>query len=774
MRRLQPRQELLVGRQRAEPLRADLAEQPHRVVLHGLPHLRVDRREQVQGRGVPGPPQVEHQLGERRERGGQGQADGEPSERSHARTLAAPPPREPSNGRAVTRFRPGGVGTVAAMVGRIGITDVQPTVSCGRYPARAVVGEQLEVGATVFREGHDAVAADVVVTRPDGTSLPFLRMEPGVPGTDRWSAVVPIDAEGLWTFRVEAWSDPLGTWWHDAPLKVDAGVDVEVVLEEGARLFERAAESARDDVRPQVLAAVGVLRDASLPPAARLAAGTSLQDLLHDTPVRELVTPDDERTVWVDRQRALYGAWYEFFPRSEGAAPDASGVLRSGTFRTAAERLPAVAEMGFDVVYLPPVHPIGTVNRKGPNTAQFPGGNPDDISPDDVGSPWAIGSQEGGHDALHPDLGTFEDFDAFVARTVELGMEVALDLALQCAPDHPWVATHPEWFTTRVDGTIAYAENPPKKYQDIYPLNFDNDPEGLSAEVLRVVRHWMAHGVRIFRVDNPHTKPLDFWEWLIGEVKKTDPDVLFLAEAFTRPAMMHELARIGFTQSYTYFTWRVGKTELQDYALELAEASDHMRPNFFVNTPDILHASLQYGGPPVFKVRAVLAALLAPSYGVYAGYELYEHVAVKPGSEEYAESEKYSLRPRDWSQPERTLAPYLTTLNRFRRAHPATHWLRNVVFHEVDSPDVLCWSKRLVLPDGTDDTVLVVVNLDPHGAREATVRLDLPALGLELDTTFEVVDEITGAVFPWSTSNYVRLDPFAEPAHVLTVRRSAP
>jgi starch synthase (maltosyl-transferring) len=622
----------------------------------------------------------------------------------------------------------------------------------------------LTVSATVFREGHDAVGADVAVTRPDGTAGPFLRMVPGLPGTDRWSAELPIDAEGRWTFTVEAWSDPLGTWWHDAPIKVEAGVDVDVMLEEGARLFRRVTDELElpDDLRARVAAAVTALRDASLPVPDRLAAGTALEDALQQHPLRDLVTPYEERAVWVDRERALYGAWYEFFPRSEGAAPDASGVLRSGTFRTAAERLPAVAEMGFDVVYLPPVHPVGEVNRKGPNNTLTPG-------PDDVGSPWAIGSKDGGHDALHPDLGTFEDFDAFVARTRELGMEVALDFALQCAPDHPWATEHPEWFTTRADGTIAFAENPPKKYQDIYPLNFDNDPEGLYAEVLRVLRVWISHDVRIFRVDNPHTKPLDFWEWLIAEVKKTDPDVLFLAEAFTRPAMMHELARIGFTQSYTYFTWRTGKQELQDYALELAEAADHMRPNFFVNTPDILHASLQYGGPPIFKIRAVLAALLSPTYGVYAGFELYEHVAVRPGSEEYLDSEKYQLRPRDWSTPERTLAPYLTMLNRFRRAHPATHRLRNVVFHEVDSPDVLCWSKRT-----GSDVVLVVLNLDPHGAREAVVRLDMPALGLDWDTAFQVRDEVTGDVFTWSTSNYVRLDPFSEPAHVLTLQESHP
>ncbi|MDP9435353.1 MAG: alpha-1,4-glucan--maltose-1-phosphate maltosyltransferase, partial [Actinomycetota bacterium] len=527
------------------------------------------------------------------------------------------------------------------MIGRIAVTAVRPTVSCGDYPARAVTGEVLTVRARVFREGHDAVGASVVVTRPDGGTAPFLRMRPGPPGTDEWEAPVLFDAEGLWTFLVEGWDDPLGTWWHDAPLKVDAGVDVDLMLEEGARLYEQAGEA---DLAK-------LLRDGARSPEDRMAAATAddVVARLEQAPVRRLVTPSETREVWVDRQRALYGAWYEFFPRSEGAAPDEDGVLRSGTFRTAAERLPAVADMGFDVVYLPPVHPIGRVNRKGPNSAQFPGGDPSDVGPHDPGSPWAIGSAEGGHDAIHPDLGTFADFDAFVARTRELGMEVALDLALQAAPDHPWAREHPEWFTTRADGSIAYAENPPKKYQDIYPINFDNDPEGIYAEVLRVVRVWTSHGVRIFRVDNPHTKPLNFWQWLIAEVKKTDPDVLFLAEAFTRPAMMHELAKIGFTQSYTYFTWRTGKQELQDYALELVDAADYMRPNFFVNTPDILHASLQYGGPPVFKIRAVLAALLSPTYGVYAGYELYEHVAVKPGSEEYQNSEKYSYRPRDWS-----------------------------------------------------------------------------------------------------------------------------
>jgi starch synthase (maltosyl-transferring) len=654
------------------------------------------------------------------------------------------------------------------MVGRIAVVDIRPSVSCGQYPSRAVTGENVIVRATVFREGHDAVGCNVATTRPDGSAGPFVRMTPDETEPDIWYAAFVTDTEGAWTFTVEGWGDPLGTWWHDAPLKVDAGVDVDLMLEEGARLYERAATQLPPSVpkarRTTVAGLADVLRDATREPGERmkLALADDVVQLLSQHPIRELVTPAEPRQVWVDRQRALYGAWYELFPRSEGAfVPPDGGPMRSGTFRTAMQRLPAVAQMGFDVVYLPPIHPIGKVNRKGPNNTLTPG-------PTDPGSPWAIGSDEGGHDAIHPDLGTLADFDAFVEESRRLGMEVALDLALQCAPDHPWAKEHPEWFTTRIDGTIAYAENPPKKYQDIYPLNFDNDPDGLYAEVLRVVRHWVAHNVKIFRVDNPHTKPMQFWEWLIAEVKKTDPDVLFLAEAFTRPAMMHELGRIGFTQSYTYFTWRTGKNELQEYVEELVAASDYMRPNFFVNTPDILHSSLQYGGPPVFKIRAVLAALLSPSYGVYAGYELFEHVAVRPGSEEYLDSEKYQLRPRDWSQPERSLAPYLTMLNQFRAEHPATHWLRNIRFHWSDSDQVLAWTKQ-----AGDDIVLVVLNLDSHGVREATVRLDLPALGFNWGDTVAVHDEVTGADYTWGEANYVRLDPFVEPAHIFTVRRSS-
>jgi starch synthase (maltosyl-transferring) len=593
------------------------------------------------------------------------------------------------------------------------------------------------------------------------------------PGTDRWEAEVTPTAEGDWTFHVEAWDDPVATWRHVAEIKVPAGLDVELVFEEGARVFERAAAGAPKGAPRELLHdVVTALRDVHRPDEVRLAAALApeVTRVLHHHPLRALVTRSERLPLRVDRERALFSAWYELFPRSEGAVVEPGQPPRSGTFRTAADRLPAVAAMGFDVVYLPPIHPIGRTFRKGPN-------NTLDAGPDDPGVPWAIGSAEGGHDAVHPDLGTLEDFDAFLARARDLGLEVALDFALQASPDHPWVREHPEWFTTRADGTIAYAENPPKKYQDIYPLHFDHDPEGLYAEVARVLRHWMAHGVRIFRVDNPHTKPLPFWERLLADIRSTDPDVLFLAEAFTRPPMMAQLGKVGFHQSYTYFTWRNAKWEIEEYLRELSTSmAAYYRPNFFVNTPDILHAFLQYGGPPAFKIRAVLASMLSPSWGVYAGYELVEHVAVRPGSEEYLDSEKYQLRPRDWAAAEhegRSLAPYLTRLNEIRRAHPALRGLRNLRFHHADSDAVLAFSKRVRTRHG-DDTVIVVVNLDPHGTREATVHLDMPALGLDWHDTFSAHDEVSGSTWLWGQRNYVRLDPYVEPAHILVVRRSGP
>jgi starch synthase (maltosyl-transferring) len=590
---------------------------------------------------------------------------------------------------------------------------------------------------------------------------------------DLWKAEVVPDTVGAWTFAIQSWSDPVATWRHNAEIKIPAGIDVELMFTEGALLLERAAgELPRRAAGRKVLNdAVKAVRDKSRPEQVRFSAAVSpaVDEILAEHPLRDLVTTEGPHPFFADRERALFGSWYEFFPRSEGAYADGNGKVVSGTFTTAADRLPAVAAMGFDVIYLPPIHPIGEVNRKGPNNTLTPG-------PDDVGSPWAIGSKDGGHDAVHPDLGTIDDFDAFVKRAGELGLEVALDLALQAAPDHPWVKSNPQWFTTRADGTIAYAENPPKKYQDIYPVNFDNDPDGIYREVLRVVRHWMSHGVRIFRVDNPHTKPVEFWQWLLGEVRKTDPDVLFLSEAFTKPPMMRALGTVGFHQSYTYFTWRTAKWEIEQYLTELAHETSHvMRPNFFVNTPDILHAFLQYGGPAAFKIRAALAATGSPSWGVYAGYELFEHVAVKPGSEEYLDSEKYQIRIRDWKAAEaegRSLAPYLTRLNEIRRQQRPLQLLRNVTIHSSDDESILVFSKSARPPgSSTDEHVIVVINLDPHAIRETTVHLNMPALGLDWHDQFAVHDEISGESWTWWERNYVRLDPYADPAHILTVRR---
>ncbi|MCX2181748.1 alpha-1,4-glucan--maltose-1-phosphate maltosyltransferase [Streptomyces sp. SKN60] len=655
-------------------------------------------------------------------------------------------------------------------MGRIPVLDVSPLVDCGRRPAKAVVGETFEVTATVFREGHDAVAANVVLRGPSGRPGPWTPMRELAPGTDRWGAEVTPDAEGLWTYTVEAWSDPLATWRHTARIKIPAGIDSELVLAEGAELHERAAKGVpkKGGGREAVLAVADTLRDESRPAAVRLAAALAprVVESLDRHPLRELVSQSPALPLRVERERALFGSWYEFFPRSEGVRT-VRGRTKPGTFRTAAERLPAIAAMGFDVVYLPPIHPIGVTHRKGPNNSLS-------ASPEDVGVPWAIGSPEGGHDAVHPDLGTIEDFDAFVARARELRLEIALDFALQCSPDHPWVEKHPEWFRRRPDGSIAYAENPPKKYQDIYPIDFDgagDDMAGIVAETVRVLRHWMDHGVRIFRVDNPHTKPVVFWERVIGEINGQDPDVIFLAEAFTRPAMMRTLGAVGFQQSYTYFTWRNTKAELTEYLTELSgDAAAHMRPNLFVNTPDILHAYLQHGGRPAFETRAVLAATLSPTWGMYAGYELCEGTPLREGCEEYLDSEKYQLRPRDWESAERSgasIAPLITSLNRIRRRNPALRRLRNLTFHATDNDAVIAYAKR-----SGPNTVLVVANLDPHHTQEATVSLNMPELGLAWHETVPVRDELTGETYHWGRANYVRLEPGVTPAHVLVLRPS--
>ena len=654
------------------------------------------------------------------------------------------------------------------MIARIPILDVEPVIEGGAYPAKASVGERFEVSARVFREGHDQLGAGVVLTDPEGSERPLVLMVPAE--DDLYAAEVIPDAVGAWTFRVESWGDPYATWLHDAPIKVGADVDTELMLLEGALLFERALAElpASAEAQRQLLEDVATtLRRTNLNPVSRLdeAITAEIQSVFTRFPLRELAGASSAYPFFVDRRRAAYGAWYEFFPRSEGARRNADGTYLSGTFATAAERLPAVADMAFDVIYLPPVHPIGRVNRKGPNNTLTAG-------PDDPGSPWAIGSAEGGHDTIHPELGTFADFDAFVARAGQLGLEVALDLALQCAPDHPWVTEHPQWFGTRADGSIAYAENPPKKYQDIYPLYFDNDREGIFVEVLRVVRLWMSHGVRIFRVDNPHTKPVAFWQRLLGEIRDSDPDVVFLSEAFTKPAMMRALGMMGFHQSYTYFTWRETSGELGDYLSEVAhETSDVLRPNFFVNTPDILPGFIQRGGGDAFAVRAVLAATGSPSWGVYAGYELFENLPLRPGSEEYVDSEKFQIKIRDWDAARAsgaTLAPYLTRLNQIRRAHPALQQLRDLTLHASDNNAILCFSKQ-----SGDDTVIVVVNNDPWSVQESTIQLRMPALGFDWDETFVAYDELSGASWEWGEHTYVRLGPShlgESCAHIIHVR----
>ncbi|MFX4285387.1 alpha-1,4-glucan--maltose-1-phosphate maltosyltransferase [Janibacter sp. G349] len=657
-------------------------------------------------------------------------------------------------------------------LGRIPVTGVRPVVDHGARPAKSVVGEPFTVTAEVFREGHDAVSATLVLTDPDGAER-HLPMTCTNPGLSLWEAEVVADREGLWHYRVEGWSHPWGTWVHDAGIKIPADIDADLMREEGAIVLDRAAaEPFRDEGgRTSLRQAAAVLRDLTghqATAALHLVTTGPAAAELEARPLRELVSPSTDLPLLVERELALFGSWYEIFPRSEGARFDeATGRWVTGTLRTAAQRLPAIAAMGFDVVYLTPIHPIGTTARKGPN-------NTLEAGPDDPGSPYAIGSPDGGHDAIHPELGTFEDFDAFVADATRLGLEVALDLALQCSPDHPWVTEHPEWFTTRADGTIAYAENPPKKYQDIYPVNFDNDPAGIYAEVRRVVQVWIDHGVKIFRVDNPHTKPVEFWQWLIADVAVDHPDVIWLSEAFTKPAMMHTLAKVGFQQSYTYFAWRTTVPELVEYGTEVSgEAAAYMRPSFWPTTHDILTPYMQFGGRAAWQVRAALAATMVPTWGIYAGYELMEHVA-RPGAEEQIDNEKYELKDRRWAEvAERgdSLIGWLTMLNRARRQHPSLQLLRNLTFHHVDDENLIAYSKSRTLDDGTVDTVIVVANVDPHTTRESTLRLDMGALGLEPDARFEVEDHVTGARWEWGQATYVRLGPDAEPVHIVSVRR---
>jgi starch synthase (maltosyl-transferring) len=647
--------------------------------------------------------------------------------------------------------------------GHVIIERVWPELDCGRYRAKAVVGDSVEVSADIFRDGPEVLAASIRYRGPSDSRWATVPMR--FQDNDRWTGSFTTSEIGRYRYTIDAWTDHFATWRRDLIKRVDAGQDVALELEEGARLVERRRRLVPARRRRLLDETVAMLRAGPRRPArgrddTRTAAALDpeLQALMAGHPDRtgsSSYRPVLELTV--DRERARFGAWYEFFPRSTGAPG------KHGDFRSSARALQRVAAMGFDVVYLPPIHPIGTTNRKGRNNSL-------EARRGDVGVPWAIGGREGGHTAVHPQLGTIGDFDEFVAEARRLGLEIALDFAIQASPDHPWVEEHPEWFHHRPDGTIKYAENPPKKYQDVYPINFDTDNKvELWTELKGIVDFWIAHGVKIFRVDNPHTKPFTFWEWLIDSVQTEHPDVIFLSEAFTKPKVMRSLAKLGFTQSYTYFTWRNTKWELTDYLTELtrSEMAAYFRPNFFTNTQDILHEYLQTGGAPAFKVRLVLAALLSPTYGIYSGFELYENVPREPGSEEYLNSEKYELRSRDWDAPD-NLSPYIKRINEIRRKHSALSQLTNLHWHGIDKDHLLAFSKGAP----GSDTILVVVNLNPFHWEEGTTNLDLDALGLEGSAPFEVHDLVTGETYTWRGShNYVRLDPAEQPAHIFRIQR---
>ncbi|MDR2896720.1 MAG: alpha-1,4-glucan--maltose-1-phosphate maltosyltransferase [Propionibacteriaceae bacterium] len=669
-------------------------------------------------------------------------------------------PKTTTNIRAEVAPRDPGL---ARGIGRIPVVKVEPVIEGGAYPAKAVVAEEFPITARIFREGHDQLGASVVLTSPNGQtrSLPLTQIEPI--GLDIYQTRVSLDQVGAWTFRIEAWSAPFNSWLHNATIKLTAGIDRALVLAEGRQLLEQAiSQSLKDDpVLAATLTGYRPLLAEHDDVADTIAALTdpSFAAAINRNPLRELITPTADFPVWVDRVEALYGSWYEMFPRSQGAFQAEDGHWVSGTFDSAAARLPEIAAMGFSVVYLPPIHPIGRQFRKGPNNSLV-------ANPGDPGSPWAVGGPEGGHDAIHPDLGDFDSFGRFVDQARSLGLEVALDFALQVSPDHPWVSQHPNWFSHRVDGSIAYAENPPKKYQDIYPLNFDNDPDGLYLECLRLLEFWVARGVTIFRVDNPHTKPVQFWAWLMAKMRQLHPEVIFLAEAFTAPEMMQALGEVGFQQSYTYFTWRTSKWELEEYLGELAgPLAASFRPNFFVNTPDINPTYLQDGNEAAFAIRAILAATLSPSWGVYSGFELFEHLAL-PGREEYADSEKYQYRPRDY-QAQPNLNQLISILNQTRQEHLALQRLRNIHFHETSNDAVIAYSKQ-----AGGDTVIIVVSLDPVIGQQANVHLDLEALGLADQSSFTVHDHLTGNSWQWGRDNFVNLYP-AQPAHLLVVQTNA-
>ena len=645
---------------------------------------------------------------------------------------------------------------------RVVIENVRPQVDCGRFPIKRIIGDRVTVTADIFVDGHDILYAMLrhkSAAQKDWDEVPMEALP-----NDVWRGEFIVGTEGRHLYSLQAWIDHFQSWKRDLGKKFEAAQDLSVDILTGIQLIEAAAARSAGKEKSLLAATAADIRKLAatdMPKAVEKSSSADLKALMIRNADRSRATTYcKELAVIVDREKARFSAWYEMFPRSTSPRPE-----RHGTLQDCTKRLDYVAGMGFDVVYLPPIHPIGRVNRKGKN-------NNDRALPDDVGSPWAIGASEGGHKAIDPKLGTLEDFKQFVSRASKLGLEVALDLAYQCAPDHPYVKEHKDWFRIRPDGSVQYAENPPKKYQDIYPLDFETEKSNeLWEELKSVVLYWIDQGIRIFRVDNPHTKPFDFWEWMITDIKGRYPDVLFLAEAFTRPRPMYELAKLGFTQSYTYFSWRNTKRELTEYFEELTQTDvrEFFRPNLWPNTPDILTDYLQHGGRPAFMIRLVLAATLGANYGIYGpAFELAEHRAVRQGSEEYLDSEKYQIRNWDLDNPA-SLSGLITTVNKIRRENPALRDDLSLQFHPVDNEQIIAYSKT------TDDLlniILVVVNLDPERTQAGMIDLPLGALHLDLRQPYEMHDLLTDAKYVWRGSrNYVELNPQRLPAHIFCLRR---
>ncbi|HEY3117613.1 MAG TPA: alpha-1,4-glucan--maltose-1-phosphate maltosyltransferase [Chloroflexota bacterium] len=642
---------------------------------------------------------------------------------------------------------------------RISIERVTPSVGGGRYPIKRTLGEPVTVEADIYADGHDALSCWLLYRMP---ACDWRRVRMEASGNDRWHGTFTVTEIGRYEYTVLAVVDHLGTWQRDLRKRIDAGQELELELQVGASMLAQAAKSGSPEHRDRLsLVAADLVGPAPMEDRLAQALDANLSELVERAEDGR-VDPNGSPTypLVVDPQRARFSSWYELFPRSATSQPGTHG-----TFRDCEDRLSYIAGMGFDVLYLPPIHPIGHTHRKGKGGAAL-------ASLNDPGSPWAIGSEEGGHTAVHSQLGSIQDFRRLTHHARELGIEVALDLAFQCSPDHPWVKEHPEWFRIRPDGSVQYAENPPKKYEDIYPLDFESRKWRELWEACKdVVTYWIEQGVRIFRVDNPHTKPFAFWEWLIAEIKATNPDVIFLSEAFTRPRVMYRLAQVGFTQSYTYFTWRNTRGELTDYLNELnhSEVRDYFRPNLWPNTPDILSEYLQSGGRPAFVTRLTLAATLGANYGIYGpAFELCEVEPRTTGAEEYASSEKYEIRHWDLEQRD-SLRDLIAKVNGIRQTNPALQQDWDILFHETDNDQLLCYSKKTADPE---NVMLMVVGLDPHFAQAGWVQLDLDWLGLDAETPFQVHDLLTDARYLWQGSrNYVELDPHVLPAHIFRVRR---